>query len=177
MNRTQKEAFVSEFTSGIAKSQAMALVSFNKLTVEQMTSFRLSLSKQQVSVKVVKNTLAKKVFATTPYGAVNEHLTGPTLVVYGDGDAVLTAKAICEWAGKENFDLKVKSGVALGQVMSASQFTALSKLPGRNELLVSFLWALKAAPTSFLHALQDAPRRLGYALGALQAKKEKESQS
>ena len=61
MNRAQKETFVSEFQSGIEGAQAFALVSFNKLTVEQMTAFRLSLAKQQVRVKVVKNTLAKRI--------------------------------------------------------------------------------------------------------------------
>ncbi len=176
MNRAQKETFVSEFSGGIESAQAFAVLSFSKLTVEQMTSFRLSLAKQNVRVKVVKNTLAKRVFDKTPFAAVGEHLTGPTLVVYGEGDAVLTAKSIAEWSGKEGFNLKVKTGAALGQVMSDTQFTALSKLPGRNELYVTFLWALKAAPTNFLYALKDAPQRMGYVLGDLKAKKEKENQ-
>jgi large subunit ribosomal protein L10 len=176
LNRAQKETFVSEFSGGIDTAQAFAILSFSKLTVEQMTSFRLSLAKQNVRVKVVKNTLAKRVFDKTPFAAVGEHLVGPTLVVYGEGDAVMTAKAIAEWSGKEGFDVKVKTGAAMGQVMSQAQFTAMSKLPGRNDLLVMFLWALKAAPTNFLYALKDAPQRMGYVLGDLKAKKEKENQ-
>jgi large subunit ribosomal protein L10 len=175
LNRAQKETFVSEFASGIESAQAFAVLSFNKLTVEQMTSFRLSLAKQNVRVKVVKNTLAKRVFDKTPFAAVGDSLTGPTLVVYGEGDAVMTAKAIAEWSGKEGFDVKVKTGGAMGQVMTDKQFTALSKLPCRNELLVSFLWALKSEPTKFLYALKDAPQRMGYVLGDLKAKKEKEN--
>jgi len=80
-----------------------------------------------------------------------------------------------EWVNKENFNVKLKSGIALNKVISEKEMVALSKLPGRNELLVSFLWALKSHPTRFLYALQDGPNRLGYALGALKAKKEKES--
>ena len=59
--------------------------------------------------------------------------------------------------------------------MSDLQLKTLSKLPGRNELYVSFLWALKNHPTRFLYAVQDAPKKLGYALQALKDKKEKES--
>ena len=55
------------------------------------------------------------------------HFRGNTLVAYGEGDAVVTAKAICEWLGKENFDVQVKSGSALGQVMSQAQIIALLK--------------------------------------------------
>lgn len=140
-----------------------------------MTSFRLELKKKNVNVKVVKNTLAKRVFGATPYKEMNDHLKGPTLLAYSSNDPVITAKAIYEWTKKEGFDLKMKGGAALGQTMSAAQLEALSKLPGKNELFVSFLWALKSSPTKFLYALQDAPKRLGYALAALQQKKEKES--
>lgn len=172
MNRTQKQEFVTELAQGLDKASTFALLSFNKLSVEQMTAFRLSLRKQNVHVKVVKNTLAKRVFDATPYKEASVHFEGPTLLAYSEGDPVVTAKAITEWAKKENFDLKIKAGAALGQVMSQSQLEALSKLPGRNELLVMFLWALKSHPTRFLNALQDAPRRLGYALSALSEKKQ-----
>jgi len=175
LNRAQKEAFVANFEDGVQKAQAFAVLSFTKLSVEQMTSFRLSLRKKDVQVKVVKNTLAKRVFDKTPFASVGTHLTGPTLVAYSAGDPVITAKAIQEWADKEGFNVKIKTGAALGQVMSAEQLKALSKLPGKNELFVGFLWALKSVPTKFLYALQDAPRRLGYALNALQEKKAKES--
>lgn len=172
MNRTQKAEFVTNLQKGLADSQAFALLSFSKLTVDQMTQFRLGLRKQDIRVRVVKNTLAKRALADGPYADVAAHLEGPTLIAYGQ-DPVTTAKAVSEWAAKENFSLRIKGGAALGQLMSVQQLTALSKLPGRNELLVSFLWALKSAPTSFLYALQDKPRSLGYALGALKEKKEK----
>ena len=175
MNRTEKEQFVTDLTKGIDGAQAIALMSFSKLTVDQMTQFRMSLRKQHVRVKVLKNTLARKVFSTTPYASVSDHLEGPTLLAYSDKDPVVAAKAIMECVGKENFDIKVKTGAALGQVMSNEQLKALSKLPGKNELFVGFLWALKSPPTKFLYALQDTPRKLGYALVALRDKKQKAS--
>jgi len=175
LNRAEKQDFVSELAKGVQQAQAIALMSFSKLTVEEMTSFRLALRKKDVRVKVVKNTLAKRVFSETPFKEVCEQFEGPTLLAYSSGDAVMTAKAIMEWANKENFNVKLKSGVALNKVISEKEMVALSKLPGRNELLVSFLWALKSHPTKFLYALQDGPNRLGYALGALKSKKEKES--
>lgn len=121
MDRSQKEAFVKEFATEIGGAEAMAVMSFDKITVEQMTSFRLSLAKQNVRVQVVKNTLAKRVFNETPLKGLSQHFKGPTLVAYSTGDAVVTAKAVCEWLGKENFDVKIKAGSALGQEMSEAQ--------------------------------------------------------
>ena len=175
MNRAQKEAFVNELGEGVKASQAMALLSFNKLTAEQMSSFRLGLRKKNVRVKVVKNTLAKRVFDGSPFKELSATLTGPVLLAYSSEDPISAAKAITEWLGKENFDLKLKMGVALGKVMTDVEIKTLAKLPGRNEMLVSFLWALKSTPTKFLYALTDTPNKAGYALAALREKKQKEA--
>lgn len=175
MNRAQKEQFVTDLQADVDAAKAFAVMSFNKLNAEQISTFRLALRKQNVRVRVLKNTLAKRVFKTTPFNDVSVHFTGPTLLAYTDSDPVVAAKAIVEWVGKEHYDIKIKSGAALGQIMSAAQITALSKLPGKNELFVSFLWGLKSPPTKFLYALQDIPKRLGYALGALRDKKQNEA--
>lgn len=177
MNRAQKEEFVTDLSGDLQNAQVFALLSFTKITVEQMTSFRLSLGKQNCQVRVVKNTLAKRVLGATPHKDICKDLKGPTLLVFSEQDPVLAAKAVMEWVKKENFQVKVKSGVALGQLMSSMQIESLSKLPGRNELLVSFLWALKSHPTGFLYALKDTPQRLGYALHALKTKKETEAKN
>jgi large subunit ribosomal protein L10 len=173
LNKAQKQDFVNDLSEGVKGAQAFALMSFNKLNAEQFASFRLGLAKKDVKIRVVKNTLAKRVFDGTAYKELSSQFQGPVLIAYSTKDPVMAAKAIMEWTGKENFDVKVKGGVALGEVMNETKLKALSKLPGKNELYVSFLWALKSHPTRFLYALQDAPRRLGYALVALKDKKEK----
>lgn len=174
MNRTEKEAFVNNLDAGVKQAQALAIISFSGLDVEKMTSFRLDLKKRSVNVKVLKNTLASRVLKQGQYADLVPHLEGPTLIAYSAADPVVTAKAICDWVDKEGYALKIKGGAALGKTISTEQMKALSKLPGRNDLFVSFLWGLKMPPTKFLYALSDAPKRLGYALAALRSKKEKE---
>lgn len=175
MTRSEKEQFVSSFGDIVKDSEAFALMSFEKITVEAMTEFRLSLRKKNVRVKVLKNTLAKRIFEETPYKEVVTHLNGPVLIAYAKEDAVSTAKVLWEWAAKEDFSVKIKTAVALGKVIGPKEIESLSKLPSKEQLLVSFLWCLKYHPTRFLNALQDTPRKLGYALQALKTKKEQEN--
>ncbi|MBI4406018.1 MAG: 50S ribosomal protein L10 [Deltaproteobacteria bacterium] len=177
MNRSEKEAFVEELGGGLVSSQAFALLSFSKLSVEDVTAFRLGLGRNNIKVKVVKNTLAKRALEQTPFKELEPQFEGPMMLAYGPGDPVAIAKTLCEWAQKEGFGLKLKGGVAMGQLLSEAQFKALSKLPGRNELLVGFAWALKSQPTKFLYALQEIPKRMAYALVALKAKKEQSSKT
>lgn len=171
MNRAEKETFVGQLTKDIMAAKAFALMSFSKLNADQMTSFRLRLRRNNVRVKVLKNTLAKMVLERTPYRDMIPQLDGPTLIALGMGDPIITTQLVCEWADKQNFNLKIRGGMALGQILSDTQLKRLSKLPGRNELLVSFLWAANHHPTRFLYAGCDMPRRLGYALGALKTKR------
>ncbi len=170
MNRAQKEAFVDKLTQDVSRASAFALMSYSGLKVDQMTSLRLALRRQNISVKVLKNTLAKRAFEKGPYSAVLPQIDGPTIIAISGGDPVSTAKLIWDWAGKEGFNIKIRGGFALGKLMTDLDLKALSRLPGRNELLINFIWAMKCHPTRMLNACTDAPRRLGYALVALNSK-------
>lgn len=177
MDRSQKETFVDTLSKNLTDSNAFVLMSFSKLSVEKVTSFRLGLRKKDVFVKVIKNSLAKRVLDKTAYKEMSNHLEGPMMIAFGKGDPVLTTKVLWEWVNKEDFGVTIKGGVALGQTMSTDKLKALSKLPGRPELLTSFVWGLKSLPTKFLYALEDTPRKLGYALSAYKTKKEAEPKS
>jgi large subunit ribosomal protein L10 len=175
LNLAEKQEFVAKLTTDVTGSQAFALMSFGALDAEKMNSLRLGLRKQNVRVRVVKNTLARRVFKDTGQEDLAKNLSGPTMLLYSSSDPIQAAKAFQEWLKKDDFGLKVKSGLALGEKLDAAKLAALAALPGREELFVSFLWALKNGPTKFLYALQDTPRKLGYALAALKEKKEKEA--
>lgn len=174
MNRAQKDEFIQQFSKDMKESEAVALLSFSGITVEKMTEFRLSLRKSNVRARVVKNTLARRVLGEE-HPEVLDHLKGVTMVAFGKDDAVQTAKAVWDWVKKEDFNMDLKSGIALGKVVDKGEMERLSTLPGREDMLVLFLWALKHHPTRFLYALKDKPQQLGYALGALKKKKEEES--
>ncbi len=170
MNRSEKETFLAEFTKEVSHVQALAVLAFHKITVEQMTQLRLGLRRKNIRARVVKNTLARRVLENTDYKDLANHFRGTTMVIYGDGDPVATTKAVWEWIGKEELDLKVKAGLALGKVISAAELKELSSLPGRPEMLTGFLFALTSLPSQVLYALQDAPTKVLYALEALKEK-------
>jgi large subunit ribosomal protein L10 len=174
LNLAEKQAFVDKLSADVKSAQAFALVNFGALDAEKMASLRIGLRRKDVRVRVVKNTLARRVFKETANPDIAEDLVGPTMMFYSSGDPINAAKAFQEWLKKDGYEFKVKSGLAMGEKLSAAKIEALSKLPGREELFVGFLWALKSAPTKFLYALSDAPKRLGYAVAALKEKKEQE---
>ena len=111
--------------------------------------------------KVYKNTLTR--FAARELNLdLDEVLVGPTALAFvgarddgSPGDAVSLAKALCQYAEDSNF-LSIKGGVLDGQVISADEVSALSKLGTRTEILAEILGLLEA-PLAEMAGLLEAP--------------------
>ena len=59
-----------------------------------------------------------------------------------------------------------------GKRISEAELLALSKLPGREQLLAKLLGTMSEVPTSFVRVLSAVPQKLLYALTAVKEQKE-----
>ncbi len=117
---------------------------YRGLTVAQITSLRTELRKSDAQYRVVKNRYAKIAMKNLGKEGVDDQLVGPTAVALAKGDdANVVAKAIYA-AIKDGAPIQVKGALVGDQVMSAEEVEALSKLPGRLELLASLMGTMKA---------------------------------
>ena len=82
LNFTQKQAVVSEVNEIAVNAQAAIAAEYNGLTVEQMTELRSKARGDGVTVRVVKNTLAKRALEGTTFECLNDLLSGPLLLVF-----------------------------------------------------------------------------------------------
>ena len=62
-----KKLVVEEVSAIVAKSVSMVAAEYRGLTVEQMTNLRAKARDNNVVIRVVKNTLARKAIAGTPF--------------------------------------------------------------------------------------------------------------
>jgi len=101
---------------------------------------------------------------------LSSHFVGPNAVTFGYGDPVNLAKVLIKFA-QEKPQFKLKAGVLSGQVLTAPELEALSKLPDREVLLAQFLGVLKGVPTALVTVLAGVIRNLLNVLVALKDKK------
>ncbi len=157
MTRTEKEQFVSDLRESFEKAQAMVTVAFSGLNVAAATELRRRFREGGVEYRVVKNTLAKRAAEGTNAAELTEHFEGPTAVVLGYEDDVVTPAKILYGFLKENAGkLEVKGGVVDGKLYSSGDVEALSKLPGLQELRGQLL-ALINTPAQTLVRLASTP--------------------
>jgi len=134
MSKVIKEMEMAELRKQLGAVQELLVIDTSKLDGVTSNRFRLGLRSEQISALSVKNSLARKTLAEAGVNGMESVLSGPSTLVWGGEDIVALSKAITKWA-KEIGDLAIKGGAVEGTAVDASQVEALSKSPGRLELL------------------------------------------
>lgn len=156
MNREDKTRVIEDLTEKL-RGSSVVLVDFKGMNVAQSTRLRARSREVGVDFVVAKNTLAQRAANEAGIEGLDEFLVGPTALAFSD-DPVASAKLMAEFADEvEAFELK---GGLLdgGRVMGTDDVVALSKLPGREQLLAQLLGAIQA-PVAGLVTVLNAPLR------------------
>ncbi len=157
-----------------AKGATIAIVTnFKGMNVESMQNLRKKVKEQNIHFQVVKNTLARIALKDTPHEILRDHFKDCCAIAFGYDDPVVAAKVLVEYTKTEK-NFEVRFGSYEGQFLDASKIEALSKLPGKNELLAQLLGLLNAPATNLVCLLSNLLRGLLYALNGIKEKKEKE---
>ena len=145
LNRTEKAAVVTDVAAQVARSQTLALAEYRGLTVEHLNALRRQARDKGVYLHVLKNTLARRAVAGTPFEVAAESMAGPLIYGFSE-DAVAAAKVLADFA-KTNDKLIVKAGAYAGKPLDAEGVKALAAIPTK-EVLLSQLLGLMQSPVS-----------------------------
>ncbi len=171
MRKTEKAEIVEGIQERIGRSKFNILADFTGLKVEDITRLRRQVQDAEGEVKVVKNTLLSRAAGQdSPIAQLSSHFVGPNAVTFGYGDPVNLAKVLVKFA-QDKPQFKLKAGVLSGQILTAAEVEALSKLPDREVLLAQFLGVLQGVPRSLVTVLAAVIRNLLNVLVALKDKK------
>lgn len=155
MNRTEKEAAVDAFKTSLEHAQSVILTEFRGLTVIEATKLRAQLRDAGVTLRVFKNTLAKRAIEGTELAILSDSLVGPTAWAFSNEDPVAPAKALCEFI-KDKVSaqhLKLTAGYLDGKALTTNEISALAKMPGRDELRSKLLSIFLGQGTAFVRVL------------------------
>ncbi|KPK17449.1 MAG: 50S ribosomal protein L10 [Betaproteobacteria bacterium SG8_41] len=173
LNLEQKQAMVAEVSAQLAQAQAVVLAEYRSLQVGEMTELRRKARGSGVYLRVLKNTLARRAVANTPFKGLAEQMVGP--LAYGiSSDPVAVAKVLQEFA-KGNDKLVIKAGAMPNVVMSAKEVATLAQMPSRQELLGMLLGTMQAPVAKFVRTLNEVPGKFVRTLAAVHDQKEKQA--
>ncbi len=142
LNRNEKAAVVADVSVQAARSQTLALAEYRGLTVEHLNKLRVDARAKGVYLHVLKNTLARRAVAGTPFEVAQPTMVGPLIYGFSE-DAVAAAKVIADFA-KTNDKLIVKGGAYAGRALDADGVKALAAIPAREVLIAQVAGLLKS---------------------------------
>jgi len=171
LNRKEKEEVISRLKQDFSRSKAAVITHYKGMTVSELSELRTALRELGIEYKVVKNTLARIASDGTPVGVARERFSGPVGVALGYDDPVKVAQGIVKFAGK-NDKLVPMAAVVEGQLVEAGELKAIAALPPRDVLLGIMAGTMSAPLSKMAAALQAALGSFGYALKALEGKKQ-----
>jgi large subunit ribosomal protein L10 len=149
-----KQPIVEEISNSIKDAQAVVLVNYSGLTVEQDTILRKELRETGVQYKVYKNTMMHRAFEGTPCEDLVPHLHGTNALAISDTDATAPARILAKYA-KQYPALELVAGVVEGHYNDQAGIQALSAIPSREELLGKLLGSLQSPITNFARVLNQ----------------------
>jgi large subunit ribosomal protein L10 len=153
LNRNEKAAVVTDVSAQAARSQTLALAEYRGLTVEHLNKLRVDARAKGVYLHVLKNTLARRAVAGTPFEVAQGAMVGPLIYGFSE-DAVAAAKVISDFA-KTNDKLVIKGGAYAGKALDAEGVKALAAIPSR-EVLISQVAGLLKSPMQRMAAVVAA---------------------
>jgi large subunit ribosomal protein L10 len=137
-----------------------------------MTDLRRKARNAGVYLRVVKNTLARRAVADTPFNSLADKMVGP--LAYGiSSDPVAAAKVLSDYA-KSNDKLVIKGGAMPNQVMAAADVVRLASMPSREQLLAQLMGTMRAPVAKFVQTLNEVPGKFVRTLAAVHESREKQ---
>ena len=150
----QKEKAVEELAAKIKEAKIVLLTDYRGISVEDVTTLRADLRKNDSEYKVIKNNITRRALDKCGYEGLDELLVGPTAVVMNNEDYLEAAKTIYNFS-KDNDFYKIKGGIIEGKVMSAEEIITLAKLPSKVTLIGMLAGALLGNISKLAVALNE----------------------
>ena len=170
LNRQEKAIVIEEVSAQLVGAQSVVVAEYRGLDVATVTVLRKTARESGVYLRVLKNTLARRALANTPFEALSEQLTGP--LIYGISKDPVGAAKVLSAFGKTNEKLVIKAGALPNSVLDANGVKALATMPSREELLSKLLGTMQAPVTQFVRTLNEVPTKFVRGLAAVRDQKQ-----
>jgi large subunit ribosomal protein L10 len=152
--RAEKQLLLDEFQEKIGQANALVLTSYKKLEPNKAAGFRNDLRKQGSGMGIIRKRILAKAAKENGFELDLDALHGHIAVIFIGGDPVETTKSIFQFAKENDEVLTVLGGRFDGQLRTAADVEAISKLPSRDELRAQFLGLLEAPMSQTLASIE-----------------------
>ncbi len=165
-----KKAIVASVNETAVNALSLVVADSRGVTVSNMDSLRKLARENNVTLQVVRNTLAKRAIAGTEFECVADALVGPSIFGFSMEDPGAAARLFKDFS-KENEAFEVKALAVGGKLLEASQLDVLAKLPTRDQALSLLMSVMIAPVTKLARTFNEVPSKVTRVVAAVRDQK------
>jgi large subunit ribosomal protein L10 len=171
MAKALKRMMVSEYERELEGLDGVIVLDTGPMTVEASEAFRRDLREKAggARLKIIHNRTGRLALGETLYSAdpaaLEEALRGPSAIVFGGDGPIPIAKVLREWKRKFK-PLRVKGGVAEGELLAADEVDGLADLPDMPQMRSMLLSTVLGPARGIASSLQAVYGGIARALQA-----------
>lgn len=152
MTKREKIQIVEHLSSEFRESTALVICDYKGLRVSQLEELRRSSQAAQISVQVIKNTLANIALKNAEYQSLELRDTN---IFLWSKDQMSLSKIVCKFADAHSEFFRIKAGFFDGQIVDTQHIVSISKLPSKEELIGMLLSVWTAPARYFVTGLDN----------------------
>jgi len=171
LNLEGKKAVVAEVAEIANNAYSAVAAEYHGLSVSEMTALRVEARKQNVYIRVVRNTLAKRAVEGTDFACMQDGMTGPLVYGFSQEDPGAVARVMGDFA-KDNNKLDIKMVSLGGKLLPAEDITKLAKMPTKDQAIGILMGTMKAPIEKFVRTLVAPTSKMVRTLAAVRDAKD-----
>ncbi len=161
-----KKALVAEVNDVAQRAHSAVAAEYRGLSAGKFDELRAKARTQGIYLHVVKNTLAARAVAGTPFECLTPALVGPLVLGFSMEDPGAVGRVIKDFA-KENDKLVVKAIAVGGTLYGAADIERLASLPTKEQAIGMLMGMLNAPISTFVRTLAEPAAKVTRAVKAV----------
>lgn len=172
MTKAEKTQYIDDLAEKLKDTGIFYLADTSELTVEDTSTLRRECFKNNIELKVVKNTLLEKALnkvEANEYGEILGVLSGPTSIMFTEV-ANAPAKVMKEFRKKHDKPVLKAAWIESAVYVGDDKMDELSKLKSKEELIGDIITLLQSPAKNVIGSLQSGGDKLAGILKTLSEK-------
>ena len=165
-----------EYTELFKHTDDCVFVNFQGLGVEEVNTFRAALTENNISMQVVRSSLASLVLKEMNRDGFEALLDGPTAVIWGGESIVQVSKSVHDFAKKLK-NLEIKGGFLSTEPIDKADVEKLTTVPDKPVLLGSIISAFMDPLQGLAGGVASILSSIANLVDALEKKRAEEEKS
>jgi large subunit ribosomal protein L10 len=158
-SKAQKETILTQYVEWVGKSQAVILVEYSGLKMNNLDAIRSKVREAGGEFHIVKNTLAKLALEKAGFTVPADYTEKSTAIGFAFSDPAGFAKALTE-ATKGMEAVKIKGGFMGAVALKPAEVKALASLPPLPVMRAQLLGILQAPSSKLVRTLAEPGRQV-----------------